>query len=105
MSYARKTPLPFQSLDTKVRILVEEAQEGESMASGWNNMSIAYRRLGQCDEAKQAAEAALAISKDYRAALNNKRIAEFCLETLELAQPTKPEAQQLRAASTAAGGH
>jgi tetratricopeptide (TPR) repeat protein len=48
----------------------------------WNNMSILYRKLGQCQKAKEAAEEALAITK-FSAAKRNKQYAEFCLEIEE----------------------
>ena len=48
----------------------------------WNNMSILYRKLGQCQKAKEAAEEALAIT-EFSAAKRNKQYAEFCLEIEE----------------------
>jgi len=58
---------------------IEKSPESVTYAFAWNNVSIAYRRLGECDKAKEAAEKALAVTK-FGAAQWNKRYAEFCLE-------------------------
>lgn len=44
-----------------------------------NNLSIAYRRMGQCLKAKETADKALATMK-FGMAQFNKRMAEFCIE-------------------------
>jgi tetratricopeptide (TPR) repeat protein len=44
-----------------------------------NNISVAYRRAGDCTKAKESAEKALTVMK-FGAAQSNKRYAEFCLE-------------------------
>ena len=54
-----------------------------SIAYAWNNVSIAYRRLGRCAEAFDAAEKALTIMR-FRNAKRNKRYAEFCIEMKDM---------------------
>ena len=49
------------------------------VAYAWNNIGTAYRRLGRCDKALEAAENALAIM-DFGAARQHKRFSEFCLK-------------------------
>ena len=44
-----------------------------------NNLSLAYRRAGDCSKARESAEKALTVMK-FGAAQTNKRYAEFCLE-------------------------
>jgi tetratricopeptide (TPR) repeat protein len=56
-----------------------ESDSNSSRAYAWNNVSIAYRRLGQCTEALDAVENALSIMR-FRNAERNKRYAEFCIE-------------------------
>lgn len=46
-------------------------------AHAWNNISIAYKHLGQCKKAGEAAEKALEIM-DFSAARSNLRYAKFC---------------------------
>lgn len=58
---------------------IEHSEESTPFAFAWNNVSIAYRHLDQCDKAKEAAENALKVMK-FGAAQSNKRYAEFCLE-------------------------
>lgn len=60
---------------------IEGSQDQQSViyAFAWNNVSIAYRHLGQCDKAKEAAEKASKVTK-FGAAEWNKRFAEFCIE-------------------------
>ena len=58
---------------------IEKSQESVMYAFAWNNLSIAYMKLGECQKAKEAAEKALAVMK-FGAAQWNKRYAEFCLE-------------------------
>ena len=48
-------------------------------AHAWNNVSFAYRKLGQCGKAKKAAENALSVMT-FSGAESNKRYAEFCIE-------------------------
>lgn len=50
-----------------------------SKAHAWNNISIAYRVMGECDKATEAASQALELAK-FRAAQTNLRYAEFCQE-------------------------
>ena len=52
-------------------------------AFAWNNVSIAYRKLGQCEQAQKAAEHALEIF-EFGAARNNKQYAIFCNEMQRL---------------------
>jgi len=49
----------------------------------WNNISIAYRKSGQCNKAQEAAEKALEIKK-FGAARTNRRYAIFCQKMVEL---------------------
>ena len=58
---------------------IEQSEKYTPYAFAWNNVSIAYRHLGQCAKAKEAAENALKVMK-FGAAQSNKRYAEFCLE-------------------------
>lgn len=69
----------------------EESKESMSYAFAWNNVSIAYRQLGECDKAKEAAERALKVTK-FGAAQWNKRFAEFCIEMQKMGLMTKKEA-------------
>ncbi len=52
-------------------------------AFSWNNVSIAYRKLGQCEQARDAAEQALEIM-EFGAATSNRQYAKFCLEMQKL---------------------
>ncbi len=58
---------------------IEQSEKSVVYAFAWNNISIAYRHLGECGKAKEAAENALKITK-FGAAESNKRYAEFCIE-------------------------
>jgi len=58
---------------------IEQSEESIPYAYAWNNVSIAYRKLGQCGEAKEAAENALKVMT-FSEAESNKRYAEFCIE-------------------------
>jgi len=58
---------------------IEQSEESTVYAYAWNNVSIAYRKLGQCGKAKEAAESALEVVT-FSAAESNKRYAEFCIE-------------------------
>ena len=61
------------------RRFTEKPQASFAYAFAWNNASIAYKELGECDKAKEAAEKALKVMK-FGAAESNKRYAEFCIE-------------------------
>lgn len=69
---------------------IERSQDQQSLvyAFAWNNGSVAYRNLGECDKAKEAAERALKVTK-FGAAESNKRYAEFCLEMQKIGLMTK----------------
>jgi len=58
---------------------LEQSEESVLYAFAWNNVSIAFRELGQCDKAKESAENALKV-REFGNAEKNKRYAEFCLE-------------------------
>ena len=58
---------------------IEQSEETIPYAFAWNNVSIAYRDLGKCEQAKEAAEKALSVMA-FDNAEANKRFAEFCLE-------------------------
>jgi tetratricopeptide (TPR) repeat protein len=68
----------------------QESQESVIYAFAWNNASIAYRELGECDKAKEAAEKALKVMK-FGAAESNKRYAEFCIEIQKMGLLVKKE--------------
>lgn len=61
------------------RLFIEKSQKSFVYALGWNNLSVAYRNLGECDKAKEAAEKAIGVTK-FGAAEWNKRFAQFCIE-------------------------
>ncbi len=67
---------------------IERSQESVAYAFAWNNASIAYRQLGECDKAKEVAEKALKVTK-FGAAEWNKRYAEFCIEMQKMALKIK----------------
>ncbi len=58
---------------------LDQSEESVIYAFAWNNVSIAFRKLGQCDKAKESAENALKVM-EFGNAKSNKRYAEFCLE-------------------------
>ena len=58
---------------------LDQSEETIPYAFAWNNVSIAYRELGQCEQAKEAAQNALSVMA-FGNAEANKRFAEFCLE-------------------------
>lgn len=70
------------------RYLQKAKYRGTTYAFAWNNLSIAYRHLGQCDKAMQAAQSALKVRKFGAAEMNRNR-AEFCLEMARLGMTTK----------------
>lgn len=76
------------------RRFIERSQESFVYALGWNNLSVAYRNLGECDKANEAAEKALKVTK-FGAAEWNKRFAGFCIEMQKIGlmakSPTKGE--------------
>lgn len=61
------------------RQFIEQSAPSVPYAFAWNNVSIAYKELGECAQAKDAAEQALKVMK-FGAAETNKRHAELCLE-------------------------
>ena len=61
------------------RAFLQHGVNKRAIAFAWNNLSIAYRRLGDCEKARNAADNALQIS-DFSAARSNRRYARFCLE-------------------------
>jgi tetratricopeptide (TPR) repeat protein len=67
--------------------LQQAKDHSTSYAYAWNNVSIAYRKLGECQKAKHAAETALKVS-NFGAALMNLNHAEFCLEMRRLGMAT-----------------
>ena len=74
---------------------LEQSEESIPYAYAWNNVSIAYRQLGQCEKAKEAAQNALSVM-EFGNAESNKRYAEFCIEmqkmgTLEQASQETPD--------------
>jgi tetratricopeptide (TPR) repeat protein len=69
----------WQEAATHYERFLEKAEPCTMTAFAWNNVSIAYRRLGACDRAREAAGKALDFMK-FGAAEQNKRYADFCLE-------------------------
>jgi tetratricopeptide (TPR) repeat protein len=69
------------------RYLQQTKYRSTSYAFAWNNVSIAYRKLGECQKAKHAAETALK-EKGFPAAEMNRNRAEFCLEMRRLGMAT-----------------
>ncbi len=61
------------------RQFIEQSAPSVPYTLAWNNVSIAYKELGECAQAKDAAEQALKVMK-FGAAETNKRHAELCLE-------------------------
>jgi len=64
---------------------IERSQDQGSLAYAfaWNNLSVAYRNLGECDKAKESAEKALKVTK-FGAAEWNRRFGEFCIEVQKM---------------------
>jgi tetratricopeptide (TPR) repeat protein len=60
----------------------------ESVAFAWNNLSVAYRHIGDCGKALEGADGALGVA-EFGAARRNKRAAEFCLEMEKLGMISK----------------
>ena len=59
---------------------IQEAPPGtKTYAFALNNVSVAYRRAGDCARARESAEKALTVMK-FGAAEMNKRYSDFCLE-------------------------
>jgi hypothetical protein len=56
-------------------------------------VSIAYRKLGECQKAKQPAETALNMAK-FGVAVMNRNQAEFCLEMRRLGMATNFAAEE-----------
>jgi hypothetical protein len=61
------------------RYLETGPRTSTTYAFALNNISMAYRRAGDCARAKESAEQALTVM-NFGAAQSNKRYAEFCLE-------------------------
>lgn len=57
--------------------------EDINVAYAWNNVSCAYRAIGECDKAIKASENALKI-KDFGAARTNLKYSKFCKEMKKL---------------------
>jgi len=69
----------WKEVVTHYRRSIDLDETPKSTVFAWNNVSRAYRELGQCDKAKESAENALKEMK-FGAAQDNKRYAEFCIE-------------------------
>lgn len=69
------------------RYLQQSKYHSTSYAFAWNNVSIAYRKLGECQKSKHAAETALKVT-NFGAAIMNLNRAEFCLEMRRLGMAT-----------------
>jgi len=74
----------WQAAIDRYRLALKSAPAGIiEVAWAWNNMSREHRKLGQCKEAKAAAEKALSLMR-FGAARGNLRYAKFCLATQSL---------------------
>lgn len=73
---------PEKTLEHYFSYLDHETDE-KSIARAWNNISIAYQKLKQCEKAREAAEKALEIM-DFGAARSNLRYSEFCQKMDEM---------------------
>ena len=69
---------PHETIDYYLSFL-QHAVNKRTIAYAWNNLSITYRRAGECEKALNAADNALQIS-NFGAARSNRRYAQFCLE-------------------------
>ena len=78
---------PEKTLKYYFAYLDHETSE-KSIARAWNNISIAYQKLKQCDKAIEAAKKALQIM-DFGAARSNLRYSEFCqkMDEMKLLNP------------------
>lgn len=65
------------------RFIAQAERKSTSYAFAWHNLSIAYRHLGECDKAKEAAENALKVA-DFGAARSHLSAVKFCLEMQKL---------------------
>ncbi len=84
------------------RYLQKAKHKGMTYAYAWNNLSIAYRHLNQCQKAMDAAQAALKVVKFGAAEMNRNR-AEFCLEMQKLGMTKKAIELPSKASSIAPG--
>jgi tetratricopeptide (TPR) repeat protein len=75
----------WQEVAEHYQRFIGSSQKSAIYAFAWSNVSMAYRKLEECDKAREAAEKALAVM-EFGAAQWNKRYAEFCLEM----QKTEP---------------
>jgi tetratricopeptide (TPR) repeat protein len=75
------------------RYLKQANPKSTDYAFAWNNLSIAYRKLGECQKAKSAAQAALQL-RAFGSAHNNLNHAEFCLEMRRLGMATNFVAEE-----------
>lgn len=82
---ALTVPRHEKTIEYYLAAIENNKDDDRQLAFAWNNISMAYRDLEQCDRAKHAAEQALAIM-DFGAARNNRQYAEYCLEMGSLAE-------------------
>ena len=62
----------------------------ETLAFAWNNMSCSYRKMRQCDKAREVAENALKIMK-FGAAEQNLHMSENCIQMQKIGIMPGPE--------------
>ena len=74
---------PAAAIDHYLAVAELSEEQNTTVAYAWNNVSCAYRKAGQCAEAKAASENALKI-KDFGAARNNLKYSEYCLQMQKL---------------------
>jgi len=75
------------------RYLQRSKYKSTNYAYAWNYISVAYRKLGECQKAKNAADAALNVV-NFGAAVMNRNRAEFCLEMRRLGMATNFTAEE-----------
>lgn len=70
---------PANAIDHYLAVTQLSPKEDQTVAYAWNNISCAYRKLGQCEKAKEASQNALNIMK-FGAAKTNLQYSEFCIQ-------------------------
>lgn len=78
-AYSNLSPPRWNEVTAHYERFLEKAPTSTLSALTWNNLSLAYRRLGACDKARDAADKALAVM-DFGMARKAKQLAEFCVE-------------------------
>lgn len=74
---------PKEAIDNYLAVTEKSPYQNGLVAYSWNNISCAYRKIGQCEKAKEASENALKI-RQFGAARTNLRYSEFCIQMQKL---------------------